>query len=76
MELKTASGVSIKIIDEGSSKILFFNKSVRAVELNKQETSKISAMLVSNLETKVNGAHSRRRANSTGMTKKALSEGM
>ena len=52
MKVKTDSGVSITIIAEGSSKVLTFNKSVRAVELNKEEASKISALLSSNLKTK------------------------
>ncbi len=47
MELKTESGVSIIIIDDGSSKVLIFDKAVRAVELNKKEVSKISAVLSS-----------------------------
>lgn len=47
MELKTDSGVSITIIETGSSKVLIFDKSVRAVELNEEELSKISASLTS-----------------------------
>ncbi len=49
MELKTDSGVSITIIEAGSSKVLIFDKSVRAVELNEGELSKISASLISKL---------------------------
>jgi hypothetical protein len=45
MEFKTKAGVSIKIIDEGSSKTLIFSTSVRAIGLNKKETSKIGALL-------------------------------
>jgi hypothetical protein len=45
MEFKTESGVSIKIIEEGSSKIIIFSTSVRAIGLNKDETSRISALL-------------------------------
>lgn len=45
MELKTESGVSITIIEDGPSRVLIFDKSVRAVGLNKEETSKISALL-------------------------------
>lgn len=45
MELKTESGVSITILKEGSSKVLVFNKPVRAVGLNKKEISKISSLL-------------------------------
>jgi hypothetical protein len=47
MELKTDSGVSITIIEAGSSKVLIFDKSVRAIELNEEELSKISAPLTS-----------------------------
>lgn len=55
MELKTESGVSITIIEESSgSKVLLFNKFVRAVELNREETSRIRALLASNLKTKGN----------------------
>lgn len=52
MKLKTESGVSITIIEEGSSRILLFDKSVRAVELNKQEISRINALLNSHLKTR------------------------
>jgi hypothetical protein len=50
MELKTDSGVSITIIEAGSSRVLIFDKSVRAVELNEEEISKISASLSAKLE--------------------------
>jgi len=52
MELKTESGVSITIIEDGSSKVLIFDKSVRAVGLSKEETSKISALLSSKSNAK------------------------
>jgi hypothetical protein len=52
MKLKTESGVSIGIIEQGSSKVLLFNKSVRAVELNKEEISRIRTLLTTNSETK------------------------
>ena len=45
MELKTESGVSITILEEGSSKVLIFSKAVRAIGLNKKEISKISSLL-------------------------------
>jgi hypothetical protein len=54
MELKTESGVLITIIEDGSSKVLIFDKSVRAVGLSKEETSKISALLSST--SNANGA--------------------
>jgi hypothetical protein len=50
MELKTDSGVSITIIEAGSSRVIVFDKSVRAVELNEEEISKISASLSAKLE--------------------------
>ena len=50
MELKTESGVSITIIDDGSSKILLFDKSVRAVQLNDEEISRIRAELSTGAE--------------------------
>jgi hypothetical protein len=62
MELKTESGVSITIIEEGSSRILIFDRSVRAVELNEDETAKISTVLSSNLKA-------RRFASNTDLTK-------
>jgi hypothetical protein len=52
MELKTDSGVSITIIEEGSSKILVFSKPVRAVGLNKKELTEISNLLISKSNTK------------------------
>jgi len=54
MEIKTESGVSITIIPEGSSKIMLFDKPVRAIELKKEETSQVSALLASGLEMKTN----------------------
>lgn len=54
MEVKTESGLSITITAEGPSKVVFFNKPVRAVELTKGEVSQISALLTSSLETKIN----------------------
>lgn len=54
MEIKTKSDVSITVIQEGSSKILLFNKPVRAIELKKVESSQLSALLSSDLETKTN----------------------
>lgn len=52
MELKTESGVSIRIIEDGSSKVLIFDRSVRAVGLSEEETSKISALLSSKSDAK------------------------
>lgn len=66
MELKTESGVSITIIEDGSSKVLIFDKSVRAVGLSKEETSKISALLSSksnakSTSTKAGGPRNKRK---------------
>jgi hypothetical protein len=63
MELKTESGVSITIVDDGSSKVLIFDKSVRAIGLSEEETSKISALLAPNQNGK--GISSNKAANST-----------
>jgi len=52
MKIKTKSDVSITVVPEGTSKILLFNKPVRAIELRKMELSKLSALLASDLETK------------------------
>jgi len=70
MEIKTESGVSITIIPEGSSKIMLFDRVVRAIELKKEETSQISALLVSSLETKTNVELQSRHSHPTKVTKK------
>ena len=54
MEIKTKSGVSITFIPEGSSKIVLFDRPVRALELKKGEILQISALLASRPETKTN----------------------
>lgn len=70
MEIKTESGVSITIISEGSSKIMLFDRAVRAIELKKEETSQISALLVSNLETKTNVELQSHHSHPTKVTRK------
>jgi len=75
MKVKTDSGVSITIIAEGSSRILFFDKPVRAVELKKEETSQISALLVSNLETKTDAALTEGSSNLMKVAEKFRNEG-
>ncbi len=60
MELRTDSGVSITIIEAGSSRVLIFDKSVRAVELNKEEVYKISASLISKSKIESSGTNSKR----------------
>jgi hypothetical protein len=47
MKMKTESGVSISFVQEGSSKIIFFDKPVRAIELKKEEIFQISSFLAS-----------------------------
>jgi len=47
MELKTESGVSIRVKTEGSSKIILFDKPVRTIELKKHESSQIGTLLAS-----------------------------
>jgi len=46
MKIKTKSGVYITIDSNGSSQIVFFDRPVRAIELAKDETWKISSSLV------------------------------
>ena len=65
MEIKTESDVSIIVIPEGSSKILLFNKPVRAIELKKMESSQLSALLASDFETKINVEPKTRRLSGT-----------
>lgn len=50
MKMKTESGVSITFISEGSSKIMSFDKPVRAIELKREEMQKIRSLLASNTE--------------------------
>jgi hypothetical protein len=57
MRLKTDSGVSIVIVEEGPSKVIFFNRPVRAIELNKQEMSQITALLTADPKTKIGVAN-------------------
>lgn len=45
MEIKTQSGVCISVGSEGSSKVLFFDKPIRTVELTKRELLQISTVL-------------------------------
>ena len=54
MRVKTESGVSITIIPECSSKIMLFDRPVRAIELKKGEIFQISVLLASGLEMKTN----------------------
>jgi hypothetical protein len=51
MEIKTKSNVLITIVPEGSSKILLFDKPVRALELGRAESSKLVTLLTENNET-------------------------
>jgi predicted GTPase len=47
MKIKTQAGVSITISSEGASKIMSFDKPVRAVELTKEEMLQVSMALAS-----------------------------
>jgi hypothetical protein len=47
MKVKTASGVSITFIQEGSSKIILFDRPVRGIELKEQEIARIDSFLTS-----------------------------
>jgi hypothetical protein len=50
MKVKTESGVSITLVSEGSSKIVIFDRPVRAIELKQNEIPKISSFLFSRSE--------------------------
>lgn len=69
MKIKTESGVSIAFIPQGSSKIMFFDRPVRAIELKKEEMSQISALLASSLEMKTNDESHSRHLHPTKVTK-------
>jgi hypothetical protein len=47
MKVKTKSGVSISFVQEGSSTIILFDTFVRGVELTKEESLRIGALLAS-----------------------------
>lgn len=55
MEIKTDSGVSITIISEGSSKVMVFSKPVRVIELKRQESSQMSAILAATTKKRKKG---------------------
>lgn len=69
MKIKTDSGVSVTIIPEGSSKIMLFDKPVRAIELKKEETSQISTLLASDLEMETNVKLQSRQSHPTRVVK-------
>jgi len=70
MKVKTESGVSITVIPECSSKIMLFDRPVRAIELKKEEVSQISALLVSSLKMNTNAELESRHSSSTKVKKK------
>jgi len=69
MKIKTESGVSISFIPEGSSKIILFDKPVRAIELKKEEISRINAFLSSSPGIKTNAEPESRHSDTTKTTK-------
>jgi len=50
MKVKTESGVSITLVSEGSSKIVIFDRPVRAIELKQHEIPRINSFLISRSE--------------------------
>lgn len=50
MKVKTESGVSITLVSEGSSKIVIFDRAVRAIELKQNEIPRIDSFLISRSE--------------------------
>ena len=45
MEIKTRSGICVTVDNSSPSKFLFFDRPVRTIELTKDESSQISALL-------------------------------
>jgi hypothetical protein len=50
MKMKTESGVSITLVSEGSSKVVIFDRPVRAIELKQDEVPRINSFLISRSE--------------------------
>lgn len=44
--MKTRSGICVKVNSEGSSKIVFFDKPIRTLELTRDESLQVSALLI------------------------------
>jgi uncharacterized protein len=53
MKIKTQSGVDIMVEPTGSSRIVFFNKPIRTIELDKDESLQVSSFLVDGINTEV-----------------------
>lgn len=51
MEIKTNVGVHIEVRANGSSKIMSFDKSVRSIELTKDESAHIGTLLIMGAKT-------------------------
>jgi hypothetical protein len=51
MRIKTQAGILIAINSDGSSKTIFFNKPVRAIELTKDEVLQVSTALITGVKT-------------------------
>lgn len=52
MEIRTSSGICITVDNSGPSKALFFDKSVRTVELTKEESFQVSSLLTASASVK------------------------
>jgi len=50
MKLKTQAGISIAIGSDGASKIISFDRPVRAIELTKEETLQVSNALTGDMK--------------------------
>jgi uncharacterized protein len=56
MEIKTKSEICITVGNSGSSKVLLFDKPVRAVELTREESLQVSSLLADGVEMPRNNA--------------------
>ena len=55
MDVKTRSGVRVGIVEGNGSKILSFDRPVRAIELTREESARLGVSLVKDVQTGVTG---------------------
>jgi len=55
MDVKTKSGVGVCIVEGKGSKILSFDRPVKAIELNREESTRLGVSLVKDVQTGVTG---------------------
>ena len=55
MDVKTQSGIGVSIVEEKGSKILSFDRPVKAIELTKEESTRLGMSLVRDVQSGVTG---------------------